>query len=320
MQKRGRFAVVGLTLISLSLFASCASSEPTARSDAANSGAVSAPSMAPVVVPAPSSMPDLTGTTEEEARKTLRSIGVDGGDISVTKQESLLQAGTVIDHIPGSQGQITGSITLIIAQPVGPVPDFTGQQVSIVKSWATERKIELQLQEVLNDSRNDGEVIATTPSANQEATSQILVDVSRMPTVMHLSEMKTVGDSCNARTGEWGISGRSYPNSISKYKTRNDTCVFEYNLSRDWERFKADFGLADDSDSDAQFRFEIAADNRPLESGVVGLGEPVAIDEDVSGVLRLTLRISLLGPGVKGTAVWGTARLIGSPPGTPSQP
>jgi hypothetical protein len=257
-------------------------------------------------------MPDLIGQTEDEARETLGDIGVDDS-IQVVERESLEEAGTIIDQVPSSGQRISGSVNLVVAKPVGPVPDFVGQQISEVEEWAEERAIEVRTEEVLDDTLADGEVVGTTPAADEDATSEILVQVARTPVISQLAEIDSVDNTCefSSSVGEAQVNGESYPNSLIMSSSE---CVLSYDLSRDWTRFKATIGNVDTSDAGVQFRFEVVADGTSLFNEVIGLGSTTELDVDVSDRLRLELRVTATGSMRNiNEAVWGDARLIGSP-------
>ncbi|HEU5150993.1 MAG TPA: PASTA domain-containing protein [Iamia sp.] len=263
-------------------------------------------------------MPDLLGLTEDEAREELGDLGIDDG-IRITERESLEEAGTIIEQVPGSGQRITDDVDLIVAKPIGPVPDFVGLLISDVEEWAEERAIEVRVEEVLDDTLADGEVVATTPAADEDATSEILVQVARTPVIGSLAEIGVVGDDCSPNTGEVEVNGETFPNSLY-YGAYESDCTAEYNLGRDWERFKATVGLSDDSESTAQVRFEVLVDGTSLFNEVLGLGATAEVDVDVSGGLRLVLRITSLDDYQDADGVWGDARLVGSPGAVDDEP
>lgn len=256
-------------------------------------------------------MPDLVGQTEDEARSELGDRGVEDGDILVDERESLEDPGTIIDQVPSSGDRITGSVNLIVAKPVGPVPDFVGEQLTDVEEWAEERDIEVRIEEVLDDGPADGEVLTTTPAADEQATSEILVEVARTPVITQLADISPVGNDCSYDTGDVGIDGETFPNSVfSNYSE----CGLEYNLGRDWQTLKATVGLSDDSSSAARYRFEVFGDGTSLFNEELVLGTTMEVDVPVEGVLRLRLVMTRIDDEYDTAyATWGNIRVIGSP-------
>lgn len=258
-------------------------------------------------------MPDLTGMTEDEARMALTEIGVDDGDIIATPQESLLDAGTVVDTVPGAGSRMTGSITLKIAGPVGPIPDFTGEQVSEVESWAEERGIEFREVAVPDADRADGEVLGTTPEAGQTATSEIEVRVARTPSTKSLYLDEDLGEnySCYAEAGETFIDGEPYDGSFTQ--PDGSSCVFEFDLGRDWERLTGIVGFTDISDSGARVRVQVKIDGTSKINQVIDFGKkPLQLDVDVSEGLRLSIELSDVAGS--GTVGFGDLLLVGTGP------
>ncbi|WP_435770074.1 PASTA domain-containing protein [Nocardioides sp. SYSU DS0651] len=260
--------------------------------------------------PVEASMPDLTGLTEDEARAELIGLGVDEGDIVVTTQESLLTAGTVVDTVPGTGNTITGSITLNIAGPVGPVPDFAGKQVAEVESWATERGIAFEEVPVADGEHADGEVLGTTPDAGQTPTSEIQVRVARTPSTKALYLTEDLGDGyCGAESGETFIDGDPYDGSYTQPDGEN--CVFEFDLGRDWDRLTGIVGFTDTSDSGTRMRIQVVVDGTSKVNQVIDFGKkPLELDVDVSDGLRLAIELSDVAG--YGTVGFGDLRLLGT--------
>lgn len=258
------------------------------------------------------SMPDLTGKTEDEARAALLELGVDDGDIIVTAQESLLTAGTVVDTVPGSGSAITGSITLKIAGPVGPVPDFEGKQVSEVENWAADRGIAFEEVAVPDSDHADGEVLGTTPEAGQTATSEIEVKVARTPSTKSLYLSEDLGQGyCGADAGETFIDGDPYDGSYTQ--PYGESCVFEFDLGRDWDRLTGLVGFTDTSDSGTRMRIQIKVDGTSKVNQVIDFGKkPLTLDVDVSGGLRLSIELSDVAG--YGTIGFGDLQLLGTGP------
>lgn len=267
-------------------------------------------------------MPDLVGLTEDEARAELLERAVDASDVEVEYQESLDDPGTVISTVPGEGRRITGSVTMVVAQPVGEVPDFVGEQVSAVREWADERGIDVTEVAVPDDDLPEGQVTGTTPRAGAEATSELVVMYATNPLVVPLADLQSANDpDCNVDFGvEASVNGEFVQDSITVQSSRfsNPECVLEYNLRRDWDRLMATVGVGDDSDTSAQYRVQVFGDDNELWNQVLGFAGPQPLDVDVTRVLRLRVVVTTLVPDVQGEAVLGDARLIGDKEKVPS--
>lgn len=259
-------------------------------------------------------MPDLIGKTEDEAREELGELGIDE-DVQVVERESLEEAGTVVEQVPSSGQRISGSVNLVVAKPIGPVPDFVGQQISEVEEWAEERGIEVRTEEVLDDTVADGEVRGTTPAADEEATSEILVQVARTPVVQNLVALEPVveSDCYETLTGEASVNGTSFADSISM-DSNGDPCGMEWDFGRDWSRLKGTVGILDTAPAATEVRFEVLVDGTQVFNEVVAFGQaPLEVDVDVSDALRVRIQVTdLYATEFEEFGVWGEIRRIGS--------
>lgn len=257
-------------------------------------------------------MPDLSGLTEDEARNALLELGVAESDIVTAPQENLLAPGTVVGHVPGPGSAITGSITLKIAEPVGPVPNFAGQEVATVEAWALERGIVFREVAAPDADTPDGQVLSTTPEAGQDATSEIEVSVARTPSTksLYLTEALNESYDCSyTDSGETFIDGDPYDGSYTSVDS--DRCTFEFDLGRDWSRLTGTFGFLDRSESGTRVRIQIKIDGTSKLNKVVDFGQkPLALDVDVSEGLRLTIELSSVA-GYSSVG-FGDLQLVGS--------
>lgn len=118
------------------------------------------------------------------------------------------------------------------------------------------------------------------------------------------------------RTGSKTVNGASYPNSVYRaFGGCTESVTYGYDIARNWNRFQATMGIADNSRSDAVVKYEFYGDGAKLGSTVTSrLGTSTPVDLAVAGVLRLELRASFVegSRGMcsdSGTWVWGNARV-----------
>ena len=112
------------------------------------------------------------------------------------------------------------------------------------------------------------------------------------------------------------VSGRFYADSFIE-NAYSDGVNYDstYLLSGLYDRFTALAGITDDSyNNDAQFIIQLYDDvtGPPLWSGTVTIGSPLPVNIDVSGVLRLTVRITRLEGSSRDYAVLADARVGGA--------
>lgn len=268
-------------------------------------------------------MPDLLGMTEDEARAELIDLGVDEATISVEEQESLEDAGTIIEQVPSDGTEITGgTISLTVATPIGPMPDFVGQPIAEVREWAEERGLTIRETTVLDDTLAEGEVISTTPEAGQPPSAEIAVEVASLPIVGAIADLEvTQNEGCyNFDTGEASVNGDFLEASlvIQPYRDSDRRCSIEYDFGRDWEQLKGTIGLEDSSDTATKMRLQIYGDEKELLNTVTEFGTSTPLDLDVTGVLRVKIVVTHLAGEDTGLLVLGNLRRIGSPGSVPS--
>ena len=327
--KRAAMALAACTLV-LATATACgskggnsdgATTTKVASSDDSSSGDASDATTAPDDEE-PATMPDLVDMTQEEAEAALADLGVDETKIQIEEQESLEDPGTVVDQVPSSGSKISGTVTLTVAKAVGPVPDFEGQQISDVRDWADAIGITVREEQVLNDELPEGQVVATTPAAGQDATSEIKVQVATKPVVGSLVDVEMLShDGCyGIETGEASVNGDFLQDSLMATPSSNYPCVMEYDFGRDWKSLKFTAGIGDDSPSDTKVRIEVFADGKELLNKQVAFAETSDIDLDVTDVLRLRIQVTWLqgDPYYDTTAVLGNLRRIGSPDSVPT--
>ena len=109
------------------------------------------------------------------------------------------------------------------------------------------------------------------------------------------------------------INGVRYSHSQgAEFCSGDDDRVWDYDLGRDYSRFRATIGLDDSSTALALVRYEIVGDGQPLFSRDIRFGTSEPVDVPVQGVLRLRLVTTLLSEeGACGQAIaqWGEVRL-----------
>jgi serine/threonine protein kinase len=169
--------------------------------------------------------------------------------------------------------------------------------------------------ETLDETAVDGTILTQTPApGTQPIPAVVQVTVARQSVTSYLKDLEAIESSMSADSTE--VDGQVFPHALigSLYSDRSAS----YALGRDYRRFVATVGLADDSpDSNAKATFEVFADGRKIFDETVGYGATAEIDLDVTGVLRLQL-VNGIVAGEDASAVWGDARVLGLPGEVPA--
>ena len=129
--------------------------------------------------------------------------------------------------------------------------------------------------------------------------------------VKYLSTMKPV------KQYDWWGEWTDAPAVVNDVEYRRamsvSTCGYdlyrEYLVKRDFQRFRADVGIADDTEDATQAEIRVADESGAvLYQQVVRPGEPARLDVPIDDVLRLKLEVGEGGCATR-TVVWGDARV-----------
>ncbi|MFH8453522.1 NPCBM/NEW2 domain-containing protein [Streptomyces fungicidicus] len=118
--------------------------------------------------------------------------------------------------------------------------------------------------------------------------------IEKKPREKYLSEIDPLRSEYGVDAGSAEINGEQYSQSVimradKSYVPYGDA---EYKLGRKWRTFDATIGLRDDSPRKAVLKFEVFADGKRLHQERMKVGESSKIDVNISGKLRLTLKVS----------------------------
>ncbi len=263
--------------------------------------------------PPPVEMPDLIGLTEAEARAELSDLGLE--EPSVTGQESFERAGTVLEQVPSSGRVVTGTISLVVAESIPPLPDFVGSPIAEVRSWAGPRGVEVREETRLTTDEAAGMVLDQVPAPGAQASQELIVTIAEAPTIVELVDLGTVNSRCH-EVADISMSGEPFPNSTTFGATCfGDSFFAEYNLSRDWSTLRMTLGLDDELSSDAAVQVDFKLDGQSIRSETVVFGETTDIELDVTDGLRLQVVGTKLS-GDKSRLGLGNAELLGGSSGT----
>jgi len=260
-------------------------------------------------------MPDLVGLQEDQAIELLESAGID--DYDFVELGSLNRPGEVLKQLPSAGSAIRGKVTLTVAVPLPPMPDYTGMRVGDARSELEAWGVSVIEEYELTLDRPSDEVIGTTPSAGDEIGSEVVLQVAVAPVIGSLgAEAPEVAkDGFDyPREGSIQINGELYEKSVyvSGWANAGELAYAEYNLGRDWEFFETTVGLLDDSSFEQGGRFRIVLDGSVIWEKDLEFGQAETVSINVSDGLRLRLEAVSLHEGAVGLG-WGDAQLLGIP-------
>ncbi|RSD13936.1 protein kinase domain-containing protein [Amycolatopsis eburnea] len=169
-------------------------------------------------------------------------------------------------------------------------------------------------------------VTAAAPTtASTTSASAVPASAAGDATVeQYLSELTPVEGSFDRGHETGNIGGEPYLHTVGTgVQECSEADTAEYNISKGYRKFTATAGLDDNSaDSGLKVQLEIFGDGRKLQTTVLELNKPTAIDLDVTGVLRLKIGWQPVKSGSCGDSGnylnLGEAKLLGVPGEVPT--
>lgn len=199
----------------------------------------------------------------------------------------------------------------------GVVPDVVGMDLTTATTALLNAGLQTSTTDVVDGTKPNGTIVAQTPTAGTVGATAVTISVARPPSVTFLSDLSPVAGSMDK--GLQTVNGQVLTHSIaSTADCSGNPREVEYDLGRTFIRLNATAGLDDTSASDGKVLFEVFADGRSVFNKTLALGEVASVDVDMTGVLRLKLSTTWVGPtsgwcNVSTGAVWGNASITGLP-------
>jgi hypothetical protein len=168
---------------------------------------------------------------------------------------------------------------------------------------------------------SDSPVASVSPPASAgnsaEATDRGLSigpTVTQQPSKVWLADLDVITSGGTVRTGKQNLNGTAYTHSVYTFTCGRPNVEYEYVLGRKYRRLTGLLGLNDESpDTLVRMQLEVSVDGEVLFQRIVGYGEFVSIDIDVSNRLRLSLRTTLIEDNGKVGCASGGTFVLGNP-------
>jgi PASTA domain/NPCBM/NEW2 domain len=259
-------------------------------------------------------VPDVRGLTASEAKQVLTDLGLGVAEVNVRQAPSVGVPGRVVAQEPPAGQPVTATVTLVVAAPAV-IPAVVGQPVAQVSRDLEQLGAQVVVQRVYRPQATVDTVLSVSPDVGQPATGNVVLTVASPPAAINLSDLRPVKGGCS-NDDSVNINGTEYRHSLrcAAYRTANEV---EYLLNRRTARLEAVLGQGDSTTPGRVVRFEILGDGRPLASGDLGYGQSQSVGVSTDGVLRLTLRVTVLNlaptDSASVPAVFGAIRVIGGP-------
>lgn len=277
---------------------------------------------------APTSFTDTSGSVHANNIDALAAIGVVAGTTATTYSPSrAVTRAQMATFITRTYGYLTGEGL------IGDQDYFDDDNGSVHEDAINAiAQVGITGGDADGNFRPAGEVTRGAMAAFLARTLDLLVDTGFAEPPPRPAQLLTPGDIVSRSSG-FGtgrtddcrrgllnegverINGKTYEKSLWCYTWDGESGWAEFDLGRDYGRFRATVGLGDASTvTNRVLRFTVSGDGATLFSETVGFGEERQIDADVSNVLRLRLEVATVqDAGLQGfsRAVWGDPTIGG---------
>ena len=257
----------------------------------------------------PPEMPDLVGRTVADANRILADLGYD--QPAITERESLEPTGTILTQVPTGGRPITGTISVIVAVPIMPMPDFVDGSLSEAEDWAQERGLEIATEAELTADVAAGTVLDQLPVAGTQPGAQILLTVAEEPVLLDLANYPYVDRSRFSSSKEINMNGGLFPSTpVFELSRAGSSAYVDFDLGRDWQVLRTQLGVTDQGSIDSVVIVEFIADGKTIATETVSFGSLTEVELDVENVLRLRITAQNVSGRISQTGM-GNAVLIG---------
>jgi len=199
--------------------------------------------------------------------------------------------------------------------PAGLVPAVTGLLLDPALTTLQRAGLDVTIKEQLDENSPDSTVLGQMPLAGAllPADGKAELTVARKAVGRYLADLETVESAGSFDLGndQVAINGTTYVHAVWLKRYSCDSASVQYDLGRHFRQFVSTAGLSDDSPSDAVVRMEVLADGRAVWTADLRLGKTQPIKLDVTGVLRLQLRVTTIKGECYNRAAYADAQVFG---------
>lgn len=256
-------------------------------------------------------MPDLVGLDRRAALEAIGDLGLDPTTVPVEERAQVGPVDVVVDQEPlgGTQDPTAPSLVVSTAATM---PALVGMSEQDATSALVELGAEVQREGVFEPDAETGEVLATQPESGAAMDRIATLTVAAAPQAIYVTALDPIDREC--RVDDGFLAGQQYADALRCPVRRDDPTVQEYVLRGDALALAGTIGLGDDQELDRVVLVEVANEDEVLVSEQSRFGEPVTIDVDLTGALRLQIRLSLVEPedAFSTDVIGGDLRLVGS--------
>lgn len=236
------------------------------------------------------SSPNVLGLSPSEAQQALIDAGADQSNIEVIDVPSAGQPGLVVTQLPPPGSPALDTIQLGVSVPAT-MPDTVGKNVADAREQLDKLGAQVRVIRRYDPAQPEGTVLGATPAAGAPLTASVELVVASPPSSVYLGQLDLVEGSCSDQAQT--VNGTEYSAGVVCQSRENSANDSVWLLNRKVNQFKAVVGQSDDSDPGSTVAWAVYGDGKLLTQGTSAYGQAAPIDVNVTGMLRLTVSVTL---------------------------
>ncbi|WP_191089737.1 PASTA domain-containing protein [Nesterenkonia ebinurensis] len=286
---------------------------------AAHSGVGASERPAPEVVEVPvlnpvegthtATMPDLRGLDEESALQVISDSGLDVNAVTTEQRPSAGAVGVVLEQTPVFGMESPGGIHLTVSDEAA-VPDLVGIDASEARNELDLLGAAAEITERYEPDAAEGIVLETDPEPGSELPETVTMVVSAAPATHPLAEVDQEEHGCTVR-GSHVLSGVEHEHTVACSVRHHSPTEASWLLRGAADTLTATLGIPDSESMDAEATVTVLADGSEIYSENITWGQPVDLELDTAGALRLDLILEVPEEADSTVVAFGDAQLVG---------
>ena len=254
-------------------------------------------------------VPDVRGLKSADARQILADSGFDPSVITVDSVPWAGEPGIVVAQDPVVGEVLEGSISLSVSE-LALMPELEGKSKADAIAELSLLGAQAQIVEEFEPTVSTGTVIRQDVEAGEPLPLSVELVVSQAGSVVFLADLQETDDSSRCYTGDVQINGQAFVEAMQCSASSGEPRIYAWALGRHATLFTAVAGVSDSSAPTTKATLTVFTDGTEVYSTTLTHGSSQALEVDLTGVLRLEIRIStedradvyLADAQIKGTA------------------
>ncbi len=255
--------------------------------------------------------PNVLGLSVDQATQVFIDAGLDPGSVAIEQVPFGGAPGLVLVQDPRAGTTLGDTATVSVSQATA-MPTVAGARLSDVRAALDPLGVRVVVRSQYQAGTAQDTVLSSEPTAGAPLTSEVSLVVAEAPSSVFLSSLRPISSSCSVDSVS--INATEMPSSLSCSPSYDDGDVVEFLLNRHVERFQAQVGVVDRSESTIALRFRVLVDGQVAFDQQVAYGTVADVDVSIAGAIRLQLEVYRAQATEECCGViggWGDAQLTG---------